>query len=116
LSDDQIHNQEPKKKRYAKVLSTKFEEVIQGVISGFDRLLFHGSLRPCLTIYHYRIDSEFACMHTRIQTWFPFYSHVCISGGKVDDSTRFSELTPDLQQPCQYQGRRVRAPHLFQAA
>jgi len=33
----------------------------------------------------------------------------------VDDSTRFSELTRDLEQPCQYQGRRVRALHPFQA-
>jgi len=28
--------------------------------------------RPCLTIYHYRIDPEFGWMHARIQTWFPF--------------------------------------------
>jgi hypothetical protein len=33
----------------------------------------------------------------------------------VDDSTRFSEFTRTLEQPCQYQGRRVRALHLFQA-
>src|SRR5712691_8289145 len=32
----------------------------------------------------------------------------------VDDSTRFSEFTRTLEQPCQYQGRRVRALHLFQ--
>jgi len=36
--------------------------------------------RPCLTIYHYRIDPEFGWMHARIQTWFPFYIHVCING------------------------------------
>lgn len=36
--------------------------------------------RPCLTIYHYRIDPEFGWMHARIQTWFPFYVHVCING------------------------------------
>jgi len=36
--------------------------------------------RPCLTIYHYRIDPEFGWMHARIQTWFPFYIHVCIHG------------------------------------
>ena len=29
--------------------------------------------RPCLTIYHYRIDPAFGWMHARIQTWFPFY-------------------------------------------
>jgi hypothetical protein len=33
----------------------------------------------------------------------------------VDDSTRFREFTRTLEQPCQYQGRRVRALHLFQA-
>jgi hypothetical protein len=33
----------------------------------------------------------------------------------VDDSTRFSEFTRTLERPCQYQGRRVRALHLFQA-
>ena len=33
----------------------------------------------------------------------------------VDDSTRFHELTRDLEQPCQYRGRRVRALHPFQA-
>jgi hypothetical protein len=33
----------------------------------------------------------------------------------VDDSTRFSEFTRALEQPCQYQGRRVRALHPFQA-
>ena len=36
--------------------------------------------RPCLTIYHYRIDPEFGWMHARIQTWFRFYIHVCIHG------------------------------------
>jgi hypothetical protein len=36
--------------------------------------------RPCLTIYHYRIDPEFGWMHARIQTWFPFSIHVCING------------------------------------
>jgi hypothetical protein len=28
--------------------------------------------RPCLTIYHYRIDPDFGWMHARMQTWFPF--------------------------------------------
>ena len=32
----------------------------------------------------------------------------------VDDSTRFGELTVPLKQPCQFQGRRVRALHPFQ--
>ena len=32
----------------------------------------------------------------------------------VDDSTRFSEFTRTLEQPCQYRGRRVRALHPFQ--
>ena len=36
--------------------------------------------RPCLTIYHYRVDPVFGWMHARIQTWFPFYVHVCING------------------------------------
>jgi hypothetical protein len=36
--------------------------------------------RPCLTVYHYRIDPIFGWMHARIQTWFPFYVHVCING------------------------------------
>jgi hypothetical protein len=36
--------------------------------------------RPCLTIYHYRIDPEFGWMHARMQTWFPFCTHVCING------------------------------------
>ena len=31
----------------------------------------------------------------------------------VDDSTRFSEFTRALARPCQHQGRRVRALHLF---
>ena len=31
----------------------------------------------------------------------------------VDDSTRFSEFTRALEQPCQFKGRRVRALHLF---
>lgn len=33
----------------------------------------------------------------------------------VDDSTRFSEFTRDLERPCQYRGRRVRALRLFQS-
>jgi hypothetical protein len=33
----------------------------------------------------------------------------------VDDGTRFSEFTRTLEQPCQYQGRRVRALHPFPA-
>ncbi len=36
--------------------------------------------RPCPTIYLYRLDPEFGWMHARIQTWFPFYMHVCING------------------------------------
>jgi hypothetical protein len=36
--------------------------------------------RPCLTIYHYRIDPDFGWMHARMQTWFPFYVHICING------------------------------------
>jgi hypothetical protein len=36
--------------------------------------------RPCLTIYLYRIDPQLGWMHARIQTWFPFYIHVCING------------------------------------
>jgi hypothetical protein len=37
-------------------------------------------LRPCPTIYQYRLDPVFGWMHARIQTWFPFYVHVCING------------------------------------
>src|SRR6266849_5947534 len=40
----------------------KFKDQIQGVMYGFDRVLFRGSMRA------------------RIQTWFPFYIHVCIHG------------------------------------
>lgn len=36
--------------------------------------------RPTLVIYHYQIDPEMGWMHARIQTWFPFYIHVCING------------------------------------
>jgi hypothetical protein len=36
--------------------------------------------RPTLVVYPYRIDPEFGWMHSRIQTWFPFYIHVCING------------------------------------
>jgi hypothetical protein len=36
--------------------------------------------RPCPVLYLYRIDPEFGWMHARIQTWFPFYIHVCING------------------------------------
>ncbi len=36
--------------------------------------------RPTLVIYHYQIDPEFGWMHARIQTWFPFYIHLCING------------------------------------
>jgi hypothetical protein len=36
--------------------------------------------RPQLVIYHYQIDPQFGWMHARIQTWFPFYVHVCING------------------------------------
>jgi hypothetical protein len=36
--------------------------------------------RPNLAIYHYQIDPQFGWMHARIQTWFPFYVHVCING------------------------------------
>ena len=37
--------------------------------------------RPCPTIYHYRIDPQFGWMHARIQTWFPFFIHVCTMAG-----------------------------------
>jgi len=36
--------------------------------------------RPNLVIYHYQIDPRFGWCHARIQTWFPFYIHVCING------------------------------------
>jgi hypothetical protein len=36
--------------------------------------------RPCPTVYAYRIDPEWGWMHARMQTWFPFYMHVCING------------------------------------
>ena len=36
--------------------------------------------RPTLMIYHYQIDPEMGWMHARIQTWFPFYVHLCING------------------------------------
>lgn len=36
--------------------------------------------RPTLVIYHYQIDPEMGWMHARIQTWFPFYIHLCING------------------------------------
>ena len=36
--------------------------------------------RPTLVIYHYQIDPQFGWMHARIQTWFPFYIHLCING------------------------------------
>lgn len=36
--------------------------------------------RPSLVIYHYQIDPRFGWCHARIQTWFPFYIHVCING------------------------------------
>ncbi len=36
--------------------------------------------RPNLVIYHYQIDPLFGWCHARIQTWFPFYIHVCING------------------------------------
>jgi len=36
--------------------------------------------RPCPTIYLYRIDPQLGWMHARVQTYFPFYMHVCING------------------------------------
>jgi len=36
--------------------------------------------RPCMTVYHYRVDPEFGRMHARIQTWFPFCIYVCLNG------------------------------------
>jgi hypothetical protein len=36
--------------------------------------------RPCLVVYHYRIDPEWGWMNARIQTWFPFNIQVCING------------------------------------
>lgn len=36
--------------------------------------------RPCLTVYTCRLDPEWGWMHARMQTWFPFYIHVCING------------------------------------
>ncbi len=36
--------------------------------------------RPCMVLYHYRIDPEWGWMNARIQTWFPFNIQVCING------------------------------------
>ena len=36
--------------------------------------------RPNLAIYHYQIDPLLGWCHARIQTWFPFYVHICING------------------------------------
>jgi hypothetical protein len=37
-------------------------------------------MRPCLVIYHYRIDPEWGWMNARLQTWFPFNIQVCLNG------------------------------------
>lgn len=36
--------------------------------------------RPCLVIYHYRIDPEWGWMNARIQSWFPLNVQVCLNG------------------------------------
>src|SRR4029077_16777841 len=36
--------------------------------------------RKCLHLYHYQIHPIFGFLHTRIQTWFPFYVYVCRNG------------------------------------
>lgn len=37
-------------------------------------------IRPCLVLYHYRIDPQWGWMNARIQTWFPFNIQICING------------------------------------
>jgi len=36
--------------------------------------------RPCLVLYHYRIDPQWGWMNARIQNWFPFNIQICING------------------------------------
>ena len=64
-----------------------------------DKALMAMRSRPCLTIYHYRIDPESGWMHARIQAWFPFCIHVCIHGREwlsrcIDQAGRTALLPP----------------------
>ena len=82
--DNAVRRPHPRTNRNArKQLIARFEDQIQGTVSGFDRgsVYHHGvRWRPSLTIYHYRIDSQFGWCHARIQTWVPFYVHMGVNG------------------------------------
>jgi len=56
-----------------------------------------------------------ADLHRRADISQKANERYCDALSTVDDSTRFSEFTHTLEKPCQFQGRRVRALHLFQA-
>jgi hypothetical protein len=44
------------------------------------RLQLLGRTRKCLHLYQYQIDPLFGFLHTRLQTWFPFYIQICLNG------------------------------------
>jgi len=44
------------------------------------RLVLKRTMRKCLHLYHYYLDSRLGFLSARIQTWFPFNLQICLNG------------------------------------
>lgn len=43
-------------------------------------LVLESAWRKCLHLYHYFVDEQLGFCHARVQSWLPFYVHVCVNG------------------------------------
>ena len=67
---------------------TKHERNIVGVLSGWDRIRFRGTLRNLAVtklmmswlLDQKVLDPVLGLCHVRIQSWLPFNVHVCVNG------------------------------------
>jgi hypothetical protein len=93
---------------------TKHGDFISGVISGFDRLVFRGSLR---TLSHQEGQRGGAKSWQKMRKGIadlPRRAHLCQAANEryldalasVSDDQTLAELTKDLCRPVTYQGRR----------
>ena len=69
------------------LFTAKYGSKIAGSLSGFDRLIFWGTLRPLAYPAGLRsylswagIHSRFGLMPMRLQSWFPFQLQVYLNG------------------------------------
>jgi hypothetical protein len=74
-------------------LIQKFSDVINGYISGFDRIVFKARYDKtagfprlsrhwgkCKHLYFYYDHEDYGFMNIRLQTWFPYHIQIAMNG------------------------------------